>query len=200
MKLDDFRNNPEQFLEGAEQAARTYWPVLLVEGIALVLFGLLALFIPPLVTLGMVSSLGWVFLFGGTAALLTYFQYQTPGFRRRLFLAVLSVIVGLALLIRPLSGVISLTVFLIGCFALGGAVKLTYPLKDSRYFSRYSGWIRFSGVVDILIAGLMFFELSETALWAPGLLLGANMILAGMALVAVALMERVNPALKRTDR
>lgn len=60
----------ERLVEGLEQAARTYWPALLIEGIALILFGILALFIPPLITFGIATTLGWVFLFGGTAALL----------------------------------------------------------------------------------------------------------------------------------
>lgn len=38
----------EYLVEGLEQAARTYWPALLIEGIALFLFGILARFIPRL--------------------------------------------------------------------------------------------------------------------------------------------------------
>lgn len=197
--LDDFRGNTELIVERAERAARSYWPVLLAEGIALVLFGILALFIPPLITLGITASLGWVFLFGGLAALFVYFRYRTPGFRRRLFLAVSSAIGGLALLISPLNGSVSLAVLLIVCLAVGGAAKLTYPLESSRYFSRYRGWIRLSGGVDLVLAGLIFFELPEAALWAPGILLGTNMIFGGMALVALALLERRKPAVNQTE-
>jgi uncharacterized membrane protein HdeD (DUF308 family) len=72
-------------LEGAEHAARSHWPVLLIEGIALILFGVLAVFIPPLITIGIASSLGWVFFFGGIAALFVYFRlYRTQAFRQRL--------------------------------------------------------------------------------------------------------------------
>lgn len=41
--------------------------------------------------------------------------------------------------------------------------------------------IRLSGVVDLALAAWMFTDLPDTALWAPGLLLGANMILGGIA-------------------
>jgi uncharacterized membrane protein HdeD (DUF308 family) len=178
-------------LEGAEHAARSHWPILLIEGIALILLGVLALSIPPLITFGIASSLGWVFLFGGIAALLAYFRlYRTPGFRQRLFLAVLSMIAGLALLVRPVSGIISLTVVLILIFALVGAAKLTYPFEGLRYFSNYRTWIRASGLVDLVLAALMFADLPETGIWAPGLLLGADMIVGGIALVVIALQER----------
>lgn len=187
-------------LDGLEQAARTYWPALLIEGIALILFGILALFIPPLITFGITTSLGWLFLFGGIAALVIYAWAHTnaPGFRSLLLSAVLSVAAGIALLLRPLSGMISLTVILIVFFALGGVAKLLYPLERSEHLSNYGGWIRASGVIDLVLAAFMFVGLPEIALWAPGLLLGANMVLVGIALVVVAALERRKLASKRT--
>ena len=113
-----------------------------------------------------------------------------PGFRSLLFSAVLSVIAGLALLLRPVSGAISLTVILIVFFALGGIAKLCYPLQRSQYLSDYRGWVRASGVVDLALAALMFLGLPEIASWAPGLLLGGNLVLGGIALIVVAGLER----------
>ena len=200
-ELGDFLDEAEVLLEGAEHAARSHWPILLIEGIALIAFGVLALFISPLMSLGIVVALGWIFFFGGMAAMIAYcWLYPAAGFIYLLFLAVLAVITGLALLVRPWSGVISLTVILIVCFALAGAAKLTYPLKRSRYLSSYRGWIRASGVVDLVLAGLMFVDLPETAFWAPGLLLGANMVLGGIALIVIALLERRKLATNQTDQ
>lgn len=200
-ELGELLDEAEVLLEGAEHAARSHWPILLIEGIALILFGVLAIFIPPLITIGIASSLGWVFVFGGTAALLMYFRlYRTGGFRQRLFLAVLSVSAGVAMLVRPLSGIISLTVILIVGFTLIGAAKLTYPLERFRYFSNYQAWIRVSGVVDLVLAAWMFADLPATAIWAPGLLLGANMILGGFALIVIAVTERRKLASNLTDQ
>ena len=200
-ELGDFLDEAEVLLEGAEHAARSHWPILLIEGIALIAFGVLALFISPLMSLGIVVAFGWIFFFGGMAAMIAYWRlYPAAGFTYLLFLAVLAVIAGLALLVRPWSGVISLTVILIVCFALAGAAKLTYPLERSRYLSSYRGWIRASGVVDLVLAGLMFVDLPETAFWAPGLLLGANMVLGGIALIVIALLERRKLATNQTDQ
>ena len=200
-ELDDLLDEAAVLVEGAEHAARSHWPLLLIEGIALIAFGVLALFISPLMSLGIVAGLGWMFFFGGIAAMIAYSRlYPAAGFKYLLFLAVLAVIAGLALLARPWSGVISLTVILIVCFALIGAAKLTYPLERSRYLSSYRAWIRANGVVDLVLAGLMFLDLPETALWAPGLLLGANMILGGIALVVTALLERRKLATNQTDQ
>jgi uncharacterized membrane protein HdeD (DUF308 family) len=188
-------------LEGAEHVAGSRWLILLIEGGALMGFGVLALFIAPLMSLGTVTTLGWCFFFGGSGAAIAYYQlYPATGFAYLLFLAAFAVIAGLALLAKPWSGAISLTVLLIICLALLAAAKLTYPLERSRYLSAYRGWIRASSVVDLVLAGLMFVDLPETALWAPGLLLGANMILGGIALVVIALLERRKLAASRADR
>ena len=199
MPTDQHADDAESLAEGLEHAAQMYWPVLLIEGGALILFGILALFIPPLITLGITVSLGWLFLASGIIALLVYsWAYAVPGFRSLLFSAVLSVIAGIALLLRPVSGAISLTVILIVFFALGGVAKLFYPLQRSQYFFRYRGLIRASGVVDLSLAALMFFGLPEIASWAPGLLLGANMVLGGVALIVVAALERRKSASSKT--
>jgi uncharacterized membrane protein HdeD (DUF308 family) len=114
----DHHSDTESLVEGLEEAALIYWPALLVEGIALILIGVLALVIPPLITLGIANALGWLFITGGIIALVVYsWAYAAPGFRSLLFYAVLSMIAGFALLLRPLSGAISLTVILIICFA-----------------------------------------------------------------------------------
>ena len=199
--VEDYRSNAEVLIEGAERAARRHWAILVIEGAALVLFGILALFIPPLITLGIASAFGWVFLSAGAAAILVHFRlYRAQGLRYLLFSAVLSTIAGLALLVKPLSGVISLTVTIIICFAVAGVAKLTFRLERFRYLLNYRGWIRASGIIDLMLASLMFADLPETALWAPGLLLGANMILGGVALIAVALLERRKPASSALDQ
>ena len=67
MPADDI--DAETLAAGLEQAARTFWPALFMEGIALVLFGILALFIPPLITFVIATGLGWLFVSAGIVAL-----------------------------------------------------------------------------------------------------------------------------------
>jgi uncharacterized membrane protein HdeD (DUF308 family) len=47
-----------------------------------------------------------------------------------------------------------------------------------------------SGLVDLLLAGMIFAGLPGTAAWAIGLLVGINMIFGGSALIAMALHAR----------
>ena len=48
-----------------------------------------------------------------------------------------------------------------------------------------------SGVIDFVLAGIIFAGLPGTAAWALGLLVGINMIFGGVALVAIAVHSRL---------
>jgi uncharacterized membrane protein HdeD (DUF308 family) len=48
----------------------------------------------------------------------------------------------------------------------------------------------FSGVIDLILAGLIFFGLPGSAAWAIGLLIGINLVFGGIALIAMALHAR----------
>jgi uncharacterized membrane protein HdeD (DUF308 family) len=47
-----------------------------------------------------------------------------------------------------------------------------------------------SGIIDLVLAAIIFFGLPETALWALGLLVGINLLFGGSALIAMALAAR----------
>ena len=47
-----------------------------------------------------------------------------------------------------------------------------------------------SGIIDLVLAGIIFAGLPGTAAWALGLLVGINMVFGGVALVAIALHAR----------
>ena len=50
-----------------------------------------------------------------------------------------------------------------------------------------------SGIIDLILAAIIFAGLPGTAAWALGLLVGINMVFGGAALIGMALAAR-NPA------
>ena len=54
-------------------------------------------------------------------------------------------------------------------------------------------WMLVSGVIDLVLAGIILAGLPGTAAWALGLLVGVNMIFGGAALIAIALHARSAP-------
>jgi uncharacterized membrane protein HdeD (DUF308 family) len=187
--------NIEQFQRAVATSLHEHWVMFLIEGIVLVVLGLLAIVVPPIATLAVEILIGWLFLVSGVMGLITTFwMRQAPGFWWALLSAVLGIGAGIVLLAWPLSGVLSLTLILIVFFTIEGVATIMYALEHKRELSGRWGWMLASGIVDLILAGIIFAGLPGTAAWAIGLLVGINMIFGGSALIAMAMHARALPA------
>jgi uncharacterized membrane protein HdeD (DUF308 family) len=172
-------------------ALHEHWKLYLAEGIALVVLGVIAILIPPIATLAVTIVLGWLFLVSGVIGLFTTFwMRQAPGFWWSLISAVLAVVVGGLLLARPVSGALSLTIVVVVFFVIEGVASIMFALEHKRELSGRWGWMLMSGIIDLVLAALVFAGLPSTAAWAIGLLVGINMVFGGSALIAMALHAR----------
>ena len=172
-----------------------HWGLFLAEGIILVLLGLLAIVIPPLATLAVTILIGWLFLISGVVGLFTTFYAKgAPGFWWSLASAIIGIVAGVILLAWPISGTVSLTLVLIVFFVMEGVASIMYGFEHRREASSRSGWIIASGVIDLILAGIIFSGLPGSAAWALGLLVGINMLFGGTSLIAMALAARSQPA------
>jgi uncharacterized membrane protein HdeD (DUF308 family) len=173
------------------KSLHAHWVLYLIEGIVLVLLGALAIVIPPLATLAVTILLGWLFLISGVVGLFTtLWMRHAPGFWWSLVSAVLGIVVGFMLLAMPLTGAFSLTVLLVVFFIIEGIASIMFALEHKRELSGRWGWMLASGVIDLILALLIFAGLPSTAAWAIGLLVGINMLFGGSALIAMALHAR----------
>jgi uncharacterized membrane protein HdeD (DUF308 family) len=153
--------------------------------------GLVAIVIPPIATLAAEILFGWLFLISGIMGLVTtFYMRQAPGFWWSLVSAVLAIGAGIVLLAWPLSGVLSLTFILIVFFVVEGVASVMFALEHKRELSGQWGFMLLSGIVDLILAGIIFAGLPGTAAWALGLLVGINMLFGGSALIAMALHAR----------
>ena len=169
-------------------ALHEHWKLYLAEGIALVVLGVIAILVPPIATLAVTIVLGWLFLVSGVIGLFTTFwMRQAPGFWWSLISAVLAVVVGGLLLTRPVSGALSLTIVVVVFFVIEGVASIMFALEHKRELSGRWGWMLMSGVIDLVLAALVFTGLPSTAAWAIGLLVGIYMVFGGSALIAMAL-------------
>ena len=186
-------NQPDiaNFQRAVANALHAHWKLYLTEGIVLVVLGVVAVLVPPLATLAVTILLGWLFLVSGVVGLFTTFwMRQAPGFWWSLISAVLGVVVGFVLLASPLSGAVSLTIVLVVFFVIEGVASIMFALDHKRELSGKWGWMLVSGIVDLVLAAMIFGGLPSTAAWAIGLLVGINMVFGGAALIAMALHAR----------
>jgi uncharacterized membrane protein HdeD (DUF308 family) len=183
-------------LQGAlSRAIRAHWKLFLIEGIILVILGFLAIVVPPLATIAVTIFIGWLFLISGVAGLITTFGARhAPGFWWSLLSAVLAIAAGVVLLGWPISGAVSLTLLLIVFFLIEGVLSIMYALEHKRELTGQWVWMLVSGIIDLVLAAMIFAGLPSTAAWALGLLVGINMLFGGSAMIAMAMHARSTDA------
>jgi uncharacterized membrane protein HdeD (DUF308 family) len=172
-------------------ALRENWHLLVIEGIILALLGAAAIILPQIATLAFTILLSWLFFISGVVGLITTFMMrQAPGFWWSLFSAIVAIAAGVLLIGWPSSGAESLTLLLIFFFILEGIATIMYGLEHKRELSGRWGLLLLSGIVDLLLAAIIFSGLPGSAEWALGLLVGINMLMGGAALIGLALHAR----------
>jgi uncharacterized membrane protein HdeD (DUF308 family) len=173
------------------KSLRAHWKFFLIEGIVLLILGAIAVVVPPVATVAVELFIGWLILLSGVLGLVMTFQTRgSPGFGWSLLSALLGIVVGIVLLMWPLSGVLSLTVMLTAFLTLEGVASIMYALAHRRESSSRWELMLVSGIVDLILAGLILAGLPGTAAWAIGLIVGVNLLFGGVALVAMALQAR----------
>jgi uncharacterized membrane protein HdeD (DUF308 family) len=174
-----------------ESAVREHWVLFLIEGIVLVILGVAAILVPALATLTFTILIGWLFLISGVVGLATtLWMRQAPGFWWSLFSALIAIVAGILLLIRPLTGALSLTLVLGAFFILEGIASVMYAIAHRNQLTDRWGWMLVSGIIDLIIAGIIIVGLPGTAAWALGLLVGVNLLFGGAAMIGIALAAR----------
>jgi uncharacterized membrane protein HdeD (DUF308 family) len=172
-------------------AIHAHWMLFLIEGIILVVLGIAAIVLPPIATLAFEIIIGWLFLISGIVGLITTFwMRQAPGFWWALLSAVIGIAAGIVLLRWPISGTLSLTLVLIAFFVVEGIATIMYAIDHRSQLSSRWGWMLASGIVDLILAGIIFAGLPGTAAWALGLLVGINMLFGGTAMIGMAIAAR----------
>src|SRR6266849_5555419 len=168
-----------------------HWLLFLIEGIVLVVLGMLAIVVPVVATIAVAILIGWLFLISGVVGLVTTFMARhAPGFWWSLVSAVLGIAAGIVLLGWPISGAVSLTLLLIVFFVIEGVASIMYALEHKKELTGRWAWMLVSGIIDLILAGIIMAGLPGTAAWALGLLVGINMLFGGTALIAMALHAR----------
>ena len=189
MTLD--QQNAERMGRAFAGAIHEHWGLFLTEGIILVILGIAAIALPPIATLAFTIIIGWVFLISGVVGLFTTFWARhVPGFWWSLISAIIGIAAGVVLLLWPITGTLSLTLVLIAFFFIEGIVSIMYAIEHRNQLTGRWGWMLVSGIIDLILAGIIFAGLPETAVWALGLLVGINMLFGGAALIAMALAAR----------
>jgi len=139
-----------------------HWLLFFIEGIVFIVLGSLAVAVAPPVSLAVTIIVGWLFLIGGVVSFVTtLIGHRMPGFLWSFLSAAIAILAGGILIWWPLRGVMSLTLVLSAFFFIDGIMSIMYSIEHRRHFSDSWGWILASGIVDLLLAGLIIFRPSR---------------------------------------
>jgi uncharacterized membrane protein HdeD (DUF308 family) len=174
--------------DAVTRIVRHHWKLFLIEGIILVILGLLAVAVPVVAGLAVTILFGWLFVVSGIVGLITTFAVrQAPGFWWSLLSGVLGVVVGGWLLLLPDVGLAALTYLLIAFFIIEGVATIMFALEHKAVLSGRWAWMFVSGIVDLFLAGVILAGLPGAAAWALGLIVGINMVFGGASMIGMAL-------------
>jgi len=175
---------------GLASAFHAHWKLFLAEGLVMMVLGLLAIAVPEVASLAITIFIGWLFFIGGIFRTVSLVQHRNmPGFGWSLATALLAIALGLVLLLRPIAGVLTLTIALVAFFIIEGITAILLALEHRKHLPSW-GWVLFSGLVDLLLALLIWDGWPSSAAWAIGLLVGINMVFSGLSLVMTAIAAR----------
>jgi uncharacterized membrane protein HdeD (DUF308 family) len=167
-----------------------HWKLFLFQGVLMLIFGMVAIALPNISTLEIELLVGWLFIVGGFFRVATIFKKRhMPGFWWSLLSGVLAVSLGALLIARPLQGIITLTIVMTAFFVIEGIAAIFIALDFRRYLHNWI-WMLLSGLINLVLAYVIWKGWPNTAGWVIGLYVGINMIFYGIPLIMTAIAAR----------
>ena len=172
------------------EAIHNHWVLFLIQGIILAALGLLAIGAPFLATVVVVKLAGWLFLIGGVVGLASLFTgRRVPGSFWSFLSAIASIAAAIYILYNPLLGIAAFTLVLAAFFFAQGVTQIFASLSHRRVLRSW-GWVFLSGLVDLVLGGIIVSGWPGTSTWVIGLLVGINLFMFGIALIMTAFASR----------
>ena len=171
--------------EAMRETVKRYSLWYLIQGVLLVVAGVLAIISPVIASVAVVFLLGWILIISGVLQGIGLIgASNVPHFWLQLISAVLAILIGVLLLRSPDSSLLIMTMLLIVYFMVEGIAKVIFALTI-RPFPNW-GWVLASGLVGIILSCILWANMPLTAGWVLGLMLGLLLITEGVALTYLA--------------
>jgi len=165
--------------------------------IAMMVLGVFAIFVPYVATFAIEQVAGVAFAVGGIILVIHALKWKiSERFFFSLILGLLYFAFGILLLAYPLTGVLTLTVALAVFYFVVGILKVVNAFRISP--ASHWGWMLLSGLISILLAGIIWAAMPLSSLWAIGLIVGIDLVFSGMGLLMI--MIAVRRAFERKEK
>jgi uncharacterized membrane protein HdeD (DUF308 family) len=171
--------------EAMRETVKKYSTWYLLEGVLLVIAGVVALIYPQVASVALVFVLGWILIVSGVLQGIGLIGAKdVPHFWLQLISAVLALLIGILLLRNPNAGLLVMTVLLIVFFVVEGVSKVVFAM-NIRPFDGWL-WVLLSGIISILLGAYLWSNMPVSSEWVLGVLLGIQLLVEGAALAFLA--------------
>jgi uncharacterized membrane protein HdeD (DUF308 family) len=183
-------NGPKEEIMNATSTATlakgaVEWSVVL--SIAMVLAGIVAIFIPAVAGITVTVLAGWLLIFSGIAHLIFGWERRTTGVLPwELLVGMLYIVIGCYLLFHISAALAALTVVL-GIYLFAEAI-LEFLLSYRLHPLPGSGWLAIDGLVTLVLALLIWRTWSAS--WVIGVLIGISILFSGISRLMLSLAAR----------
>ena len=181
----------DELAERLRQETVKHWKLLLTIGILCSIVGAYSIVVPIVASISVAVLVGWALLVAGIiqfAHVLRRELHWSWTVAWSVLISLLTIAAGVWILLAPLTGAITLTVVLVAWF---WAIGITRLLAWWRMRHVERSWVvGLNGAVSLLLGILIWADLPSSATWAIGLLVGIELLFAGIGLIMTALAGR----------
>jgi uncharacterized membrane protein HdeD (DUF308 family) len=161
----------------------------LALAVLLTLAGLFAVLVPIVSGIAITLLAGWFFtVVGMLHFVFAWKTHSTRGVFWEILLGFLYLFSGLYLIVHPLAGLVSLTLFLAVYLLFKGCVQIVHFFQlRPRHGSL---WLLFDGIVSLLLALMIWRSWPFSSVWAIGTLVGVSLLFTGFSRLMLTLTAR----------
>jgi len=175
-------------------AAKSPW--LTIEGVALVVLGVLALIAPLAAGVAAAVMIGWILILSGIIGLISAFSGRLHAHREwGVLSAAIALIIGLLILINPIVAAVGVTILLGAYLFVDGVALLGLAFDQRKRAANRWVWLAASGVLDLILAVVLLTLNPAGATFLIGLIIGLDLIAAGAALLLIHRAAVAGPAI-----
>ena len=165
---------------------RAKWGWILALGIVYLITGIIALGSVVMATAASVFVVGIMMVIAGVAEVINAFQIKTWGsFLLWILLGALYIVAGFVTFQNPLLAAVILTLILGVTLVTSGIMRiiLAFNMREGSAWV----WVVISGLVTLLLGGVILAHWPVSSLYVLGIFLGVDLVIAGVSWIAISL-------------
>jgi uncharacterized membrane protein HdeD (DUF308 family) len=163
------------------------WSITL--SVLMIVAGILAIVVPPAAGVAVALIVAWLLVFsGGVHLVFAWHTRTTGGVIWELLLGIVYVLVGVYLLMHPVAGLASLTLVLAAYLLAKSILELILGFQLRPMPG--SSWLRFDGIITLILAIMIWRTWPSSTEWVIGTLVGISMLFSGVTRLMLCMAAR----------